>query len=56
MTFNIEYVNPRQPSRTVTGEHFARSSAYAPVLRLAVGEYAPKRYHTAGFKSIRRVS
>jgi hypothetical protein len=55
MEFEIAYVNSRKKSRTVTGEHFAKSAAFHAVLQLKVGEDAPKRYHTAGFKRIRRV-
>lgn len=55
MRFEITYVNRRKPKRIVTEEHFARSAAFAPVLKLAVGEDAPRRYRTAGFKRIRRV-
>lgn len=57
MTFRIEYVMRSKSPRIVTEKHFANSSAFAPVLRLAVGESAPRgRYTSAGFKRITRVS
>jgi hypothetical protein len=56
MRFRITYTSPRKPDRVVSGDHFARSSAFYPVLRLSVGEYIDRRYHTAGYRRITRVS
>jgi hypothetical protein len=56
MQFQITYVNPRKPKRIVTEEHFARSAAFYPVTQLAVGEHAPRRYETAGYRDIKRVA
>lgn len=56
MRFQITYVNSRRPSKTVGPERFERSAAFAPVLRLAVGESINGRYHSAGYKSIKRVA
>lgn len=56
MEFEITYVQKR-PKRIVTGEHFARSSSFFPVLQLAVGQEAPRgKYGSAGYARIRRVS
>lgn len=56
-TYRIEYVMPRRKPRIVGADHFAQSSAFAPVLRLAVGESSPRgRYVSAGYKRITRVS
>lgn len=56
MKFEITYVNSRKPKAVVGPERFERSAAFAPVLRLAVGESAPRRYRSAGYKRIRRVA
>lgn len=56
MEFKITYVNPRRPSKTVGPERFEKSAAFAPVLRLAVGESISGRYRTAGYKTIKRVA
>jgi hypothetical protein len=54
--FRITYTNPQQKPRIVTGEHFDRSSAFYPVLQMAVGERIERRYHTAGYKRIERIA
>lgn len=54
MRFEITYLDGRK--REVDGQRFERSSAFAPVLQLAVGESAPNRYRTAGYKRIRRIA
>lgn len=57
MQFEIKYVSPRKPKRVVTEDHFAKSSAFAPVLKMAVGESAPRgRYTSANYKSIKRIA
>lgn len=53
--FQIIYINPHQPKRIVGEEHFAKSSAFYPVLQLEVGEKIERRYHSAGYKSVKRV-
>jgi hypothetical protein len=56
MRFEITYVAPK-PKREVDESHFARSRAFAPVLRLQVGESAPSgRYWSAGYKQIKRIA
>lgn len=54
-SYEITYVSDR-PKRVVGPEHFERSSAFAPVLRMQVGEKIERRYRSAGYKSIKRVS
>lgn len=53
MVFEITYVNKRS-KRTVDESHFQRSSAFAPVLKMEVGDIA-RRYASAGYRQIKRV-
>jgi hypothetical protein len=55
--FEITYVSPGRPKRIVDEDHFARSSAFAPVLKLEVGQSAPAgRYRSANYKRIKRIA
>lgn len=45
----------RPRKRRVTEDYFARSSSFARVLELEVGEVAPNRYRSAGIWRIKRV-
>jgi hypothetical protein len=56
MSFRIEYTT-RRPARVVAAGHFERSRAFAPVLRMAVGESTPPgRYVSAGYRRITRIA
>lgn len=53
--FEISYIFKR-PNRIVDETHFEKSSAFYPVLSLKVGESAPKRYRSAGYRNIKRIA
>lgn len=54
MQFRIDYTT-RRPARVVGPEHFAGSRAFAPVLRMEVGQSTPPgRYVSAGYRKITR--
>lgn len=53
--FKITYVS-RRPARVVTGEHFDKSAAFHPVLKLEVGEAITGRYYSAGYRKVERIA
>jgi hypothetical protein len=55
MQFEITYVNPRTKKRIVNESRFEKSLAYAPVLKLKVGQSMKGGYWSAGIRSVKRL-